>query len=339
MAVSDALALPPLIRTQDALRAGRSRRVLSEAAARGRLVRLRNGVYCDAEEWRSLEGRERHLLRCRAVLETRSSPVVLCNWSAAAVWGVPILGEWPAEVHVMAAPAAGGRSKNGIRRHPAATAVGVAEHRGFHVTVLSRTILDVVMASPFAPAVGSLDWALWRRNPWRVSRDDVRSELLRLNPRYGRRHAEAVLDFGTGLSDSFGESLNRAVMFELGYPVPELQVRFKDRSGEIVVDYFWRDLRIAGEFDGDAKYLRPAFDSHLSPAQLVLREKKREDRLRRLVDGVVRITMQETRNPALLDALLRDAGLTPGPPPRRDRLSLQAPGYQGRAMHKWGRRA
>lgn len=104
----------------------------------------------------------------------------------------------------------------------------------------------------------------------------------------------------------------------------------------MVVDYFWRSSQIVGEFDGDSKYLRPVYDSHLSAAQIVLREKKREDRLRRLVDGVVRITMRETLDPHLLDALLREAGLTPdrATGTRRTGLCLPAAGIQGQARHK-----
>ncbi|MEO6944374.1 MAG: hypothetical protein ABI053_06650, partial [Lacisediminihabitans sp.] len=61
-----------------------------------------------------------------------------------------------------------------------------------------------------------------------------------LDPRYRARHAQTVVDFGTSFSDSFGESVIRAVIHQLGYPAPELQVRFTDRQGHMDVDYFWR---------------------------------------------------------------------------------------------------
>ena len=62
---------------------------------------------------------------------------------------------------------------------------------------------------------------------------------------------------------------------------------------------------------GEAAYLKA-----------VWREKKREDRLRRQCDGVIRIVWEETRNPRQLDLLLRESGLRPSPrplPPRGGR--------------------
>ncbi|MEO6943834.1 MAG: hypothetical protein ABI053_03890, partial [Lacisediminihabitans sp.] len=62
----------------------------------------------------------------------------------------------------------------------------------------------------------------------------------RLDPRYRSGHAQTAVDFGTSFSDSFGKSVIRAVVHQLGYPAPELQVRFTDRQGHMDVDYFWR---------------------------------------------------------------------------------------------------
>lgn len=179
------------------------------------------------------------------------------------------------------------------------------------VTSVASTTLDVVLESDFAPAVATLDWALWRKNAFRVSAADIRRELDARNPRYRLRHAESTVEFATDLSDSFGESMTRAVIHELGYPVPELQVRFTDREGNMYVDYFWPSERKVGEFDGAAKYMRPGYSNGLAPGQIVWREKKREDRLRKQCNGVIRIIWSETRNPRLLDYQLREFGLRP----------------------------
>lgn len=110
--------------------------------------------------------------------------------------------------------------------------------------------------------------------------------------------------------------MTRAVFHELGYPLPELQIRFSDRHGDMFPDYFWRKERKVGEFDGAEKYLRPGYSAGLTPGEIVWREKKREDRLRRQCDGVIRIIWSETRNPRLLDAQLREFGLRPARSPR-----------------------
>lgn len=308
-----------LVISSDRQRTGLSQSAYQKAALRGELIRIRRGAYCESSHWAGLSPRQRYLLRIRATVLASPRQPVLCSFSAAAVWGMPILDDWPTEVHVLAAQATGGRSKNGVRRHPVADTVRHIEGRdNLLVTGVARTALDVAMALEFAPAVAILDWALWRRNRLRVSLDEVRDELQWLDPRYGKSHADAVLGFATHLSDSFGESMTRAVIHELGYPAPELQVRFHDSKGNMDTDYFWRSERRVGEFDGLAKYLRPQYgQTNLTPSEIVWREKKREDRLRRQCDGVIRIIWEETRHPRQLDELLRESGLRPSARPFR----------------------
>ena len=225
---------------------------------------------------------------------------------------MPILDDWPAYVQVCGDPASGGRSTPEVRRHPLESPEA-EERNGLLVTSVANTALDVVLESEFAPAVATVDWALWRKNAFRVTAADIRHQLDARTLRYRRRHAETVIDFATGLSDSFGESMTRAVICQLGYPIPELQVRFSDRQGNMDVDYFWRAQRKIGEFDGAAKYMRAEYSNNLTPGQIVWQEKKREDRLRRQCDGVIRIIWSETRNPSILDVQLREFGLRPSP--------------------------
>ena len=303
-----------LILSADRNRTGLNESAYFAAERRGELVRIRRGAYCESSHWEQLSQRGRYLLKIRATVADSPKLRVLCSFSAAAVWGVPILGGWPDAVHLIAGSAGGGRSKPGVVRHPVADSVGRIEERdGLLVTGVARTALDLVVASKFAPAVGSLDWALWRRNEFRVTAADVEEELRSLNPRYRRGHAQSVITFGTHLSDSFGESMTRAVIHELGYPAPELQVRFTDRQGTMDVDYFWRAERKVGEFDGAAKYMRPEHLGTRSPGGVVWREKRREDRLRRQCDGVIRIIWVEAPHPQRLDELLRESGLRPSP--------------------------
>ena len=278
------------------------------AVSRGELVRVRRGAYCDAAEWSELSSRERYLLKMRAVAMASTRPPIFCGYSAAAIWGMPIPADWPTQVHVVAPVATGGRSRHGVVRHPIAHAVKhVANRHGFGVTDVAGTAADMALALPFSFAVGCVDWALWNRNEFRVTREAVGGELSRRDPRYRRRHAEAVLRFATELSDSFGESMARAVMIELGFESPQLQVRFRDELGEMVVDYFWPEARIAGEFDGKSKYLRPSYGAEMTPGEIVWREKKREDRLRRLGYVVVRIIWADLEKPGAVAAKVRSA--------------------------------
>ena len=129
-----------------------------------------------------------------------------------------------------------------------------------------------------------------------------------MNPRYGRTHAEMVIAFATPLSDSYGESSTRAMIHLLGFVAPELQVVFRDQDGEMMLDFYWPGERIGGEFDGKEKYTRNEY-TRGDPGEVVWREKKREDRLRRLRLSITRILTADVANPQRLERLLTDAGV------------------------------
>ena len=114
-----------------------------------------------------------------------------------------------------------------------------------------------------------------------------------------------------------GESLSRVRIVDLGFAVPELQVRFDDILGSYaLVDFYWRGIRLVGEFDGDMKYTRSRALSGSDPAAVVLHEKKREDALRRRVRGVTRWDWALLRRLPAFAAQLAEAGV-PRAAPRR----------------------
>lgn len=104
-------------------------------------------------------------------------------------------------------------------------------------------------------------------------------------------------------------------MAECPVTPPALQGRYSDRSGFIGrVDFDWPDHFTVGEFDGLAKYRDPGLLGGADPAEVVIREKLREDRLRGLGLTVVRWTFADLRTRHGLCTLLRSAGLPPGHP-------------------------
>lgn len=117
-----------------------------------------------------------------------------------------------------------------------------------------------------------------------------------------------AIEFASSDSGSWGESDCRAAIHLLGYPAPELQRRFVDSEGEMFVDFYFDRDDVACEFDGKSKYTHDKYTMG-DPAEVVWREKKREDRLRKQVRTVVRILTEDVRNPHLLDRKLREAGV------------------------------
>ena len=284
-------------------------RALRRAVDVGSLVKLRRGAYVERSVWEQLDARSKHVLRIRSVIEMAHRDAIVAGFSAAALWGMPIAGEWPVEVTILDEWLGGGRSEPGVRRTAAGFRdAGCLDLGGVKVTTLARTALDIARGRSLDDAIGSVDWARWRRNEHAVSLEELTAEVFKVPPRNGRAHLSRVVNFSTSLSDSFGESECRAVIAQLGFEVPLLQVPFRDAEGQMEPDFYWPGVRIAGEFDGFVKYSRTEYTKG-DPSAVVWREKKREDRLRRCGVGVVRILTTDVKNPSRLERLLVEAGV------------------------------
>jgi hypothetical protein len=290
-------------------------RELRRQAARGNVVRVRRGAYCSREIWDASSPRERHVLVVRAAAVVARPPFLVAGRSAASFWEMPYAAKWPDDVTFLAPYRGGGKSEIGVRRTSAGESGAVATtFEGIPITSLARTALDVARGLSLPRAVAVLDWALGRKNPGAVPGTELEAELDRARYARGGAFLRRALALATDLSDSVGESEARVGIHLLGFEAPELQVRFVDEQGEMFPDYFWRSVSVAGEFDGKAKYSREEY-TRGDPAEVVWREKKREDRLRRQVRRVVRIVSDDVARPVQLEAILHDAGV-----PRASRL-------------------
>ncbi|MDO7881214.1 hypothetical protein Q5716_03130 [Protaetiibacter sp. WY-16] len=167
-------------------------------------------------------------------------------------------------------------------------------------------------STSFVRAVGMADAALRGRVGDEIGWEPIdpsalQLHLARASGRTGAVRAGRVLDFADARAESLGESLCRVQFHALGLPAPELQRVFADRRGQIIPDFYFERWDLAVEFDGVGKYLRGrAFHPELSEAELVLREKRRENRLRRLVSDVMRVEWAEALDRRRLSALLRE---------------------------------
>ena len=292
--------------TQDLIRTGLDPRAASD------FVRVRRGVYAPAAAW--ADERARSLLRMRAVALNASSPPLFSHRSAAAAWGLPFLTLGAPAAETLVASTSGGRSGRGIvRRGVDLDAVPVSVVRGFHVTSVERTLIDLARSQPLASAVMAVDFAIsdgrGRRVPL-TTPDRIRSELARLDLRRGLARVNRTIDFGDGRSESPNESLSRARIYELGFPEPDLQVELTHHTGVTDrVDFLWREYGHIGEADGLGKYLDPALRSGRSAEEVLIDEKRREDRLRSQYPRLSRWEWSDAYTPARLRAILLDAGL------------------------------
>ena len=81
-------------------------------------------------------------------------------------------------------------------------------------------------------------------------------------------------------------------------------------------DFYWDEVRVAGEFDGIEKYLKPEYLQGRTASQAVVEEKLREDRIRAAGNGIVRWVWADLMAAGRLEGKLAAAGV-----PRRRALS------------------
>jgi hypothetical protein len=264
-----------------------------------RLTPVVRGAYRRADAVETDEQRrddDAYLARIRAAQLLAGQRLVFRAFSAARIWGLPMVGRWPRPVEIVGIHADGGRSNSTLARSYLGYPAPSTERDGLGVTTLARTVVDVARKGGFGQAVAMADAALHGQEPTEhrterasLSLAELSAELAGLDRAPGTAKARGVLGFADGSAESPGESISRAGMHLLGLPPPITQVAFVDSLGLIgIVDFWWPEFGLIGEFDGVGKYLRDEFTAERSPAAIVMEEKRREDRLRALGHTVTR---------------------------------------------------
>ncbi|HWK77163.1 hypothetical protein [Microbacterium sp.] len=277
----------------------------------GALTRLARGVYVNTDGWRLLPPWEKQLVRVHAVLAVDPRRVI-CGESAAALLGV-LVAHPSRPVHLLTETGAS-REYRGVRTHSSVDAREIIVVDGIRLTSPAATAVDIARSRPPAEGLAYAD-ALMRADPT-ISR----ASLIALNDALasgrGRRQARWALERATGRPESVLESASLAVIEWLGYEAPTVQQEFFFEGHVDRGDFYWEDVDVVGESDGDFKYLGDLGD----PAQTIIDEKRRENRLRRNTAGLARWGWTELHEIEPLDAALRAAGLHPVRP--RDTMRL-----------------
>lgn len=267
-------------------------------------------LFCFQHDWDALTPVDRALRTIKGLAEFHPD-WAFWGYDAALLWGLEVPNDllgprFLVKTGCSAALSGGCR----LLRPQVAGALGRVD--GVWVTPFWRTVEDCLLRAPFSYGLAIADSALRAKG---VSREDL-CECLRADceGRRGYRRAQVIASYADGLSENGGESRFRAFFIAYGFPVPELQVEFRDPldPGQVFrVDYFWRledGTCVIGELDGKGKYTLQNGEGRESVDPFVA-ERQRESHLTMLGHKVLRFTFNELKNPVKLVEKMRLAGI------------------------------
>jgi hypothetical protein len=302
----------------DARRAGYGHPEIRHLCTSGQWQRLRRGIYITADDLaRAERAGRRHQLDCLAVLLALDRPTAaISHLSAAGLWGFPRRRGRDGDIRLV--DPTHGRDGRGFHVSRAPLEREEVTVRGpFRLTTAARTLIDVAREEPLEDAVVAIDAALLAG---RATEQQLRDAAARARLWRGGPRAARALSLADGRAESPLETRGRLRIVGAGLPAPALQVEIRTGSRLVaVVDAWFEEAAVAVEFDGRVKYTDPWRDR--SPGQVLWEEKRREDELRALDIGVVRIAdadLDPTRWPRVEEPLRR---LLARPAPARRRFT------------------
>ena len=266
----------------------------------GTVVSPARGLFARRSWWTELDFSKQTLAIMRAV-QRRHPDWIFCGPSAALALGCDVPYAWQRPLHVLR-ESGNTSARTALVVHHGATLDNDARERplwrsGLHVTPFSRTVLDSLRWMNFREGMVVADWALRIfRQRWRELAEYIRERVGSLR---GTEGALKTLAHATGLAESGGESIARAVMIEQGYMLPAQQIEVPDplHPGRTFrVDFVWvrADGRvIVGECDGLRKLLDPEMTGERTPQQVLLDQRKREGLITAYDVSILRFTYEE----------------------------------------------
>lgn len=264
---------------------GLSTNKIRQLCADGALTRLRRGFYLRGDDAAADDPTAAHRLLAEAAAPGLQPGTVFSHVSAGVLHELPVPLRCLDRLTVLRDGREGGtRSKTKHLRKATLAGSDRMMIGSVPVTSLARTVVDLGRTLGFVDAVAVADAALQHG----VSQAELLAVIDGTRQR-GNVSARAVVAFADARSGSPGESRCRAVLHCAGLPAPQLQYEIFTDAGEFVgrVDFAWPAQGVVGEYDGAVKYgalLKPG----QTPADVMMREKAREERIRGCGFWVVR---------------------------------------------------
>lgn len=318
---------------------------LHRAAAAGTAIRLRPGAFVTTKPWNAAFPLARHLATALSIAMTSRTPPVFARDTALLLHRLP-LRHVPPTVALRASSI--GAAGTTVRTKPDASQRDLFhEHRLAHPTAWRDTAAADLLPAPFfldgevvfraedlrlalpdslprmdfGGAVMAADAMMSGRRraddgTFPCTADPLTShQLLDLAEHCLTKRATAafrrIVEFASPLSESPGESLSRVRIHELGFQPPELQHEIRDAQGRPlgIVDFWWEELQLAGEFDGKKKYTGDDSYSGRSTDEVIREEKQRVERIQEQGVRFVRWMWSDLTTPRRLAEKLARVGV------------------------------
>jgi hypothetical protein len=267
--------------------------------------RFRRGYYSFTDIWNTLDAPARHLVRCRAVLHSLGSDVVLSHGSGLLAHGISTWGTPLDRVHVTRLDGDASRIEGDVVHHRGGVLPSeVVDADGMRALAPARCAVEYASMSSSESALVAFDSALHGEH---CSREELFAQFARLGNWPGMRHVHVPIRLTSGKSASVGESRGFWMFWVAGLPAPERQFEVWNQDGELraTCDWGWPELDTYGEFDGQAKYgrlLKPGQDV----GEVVFAEKQREDDVREITKGtMIRLVWADYSRPRVTIARLK----------------------------------
>ena len=276
----------------------------------GALIRLRQGAYCLGPTFLAADEAERHRLLCRAVMQQYAEDVALSHASSCLVLGGPDLGLDLTSAHLTHF-AGSGRKNSRIAHHQGdCNVLDLTRRHGFWLTVPARAVLEVACTDGLEPALVQANHFL---HSGAATPEELAMHARRADSWPDSINHHVLLLLADARIESVGESRCIYLFWStaLPRPVPQYEVKHPDGTVAARVDFAWPAAKVIVEFDGREKYHRFRRDGE-TIAQMVEREKRREDLIRELTGWtVIRLVWSDLALPERTAARIRRAMRTP----------------------------
>lgn len=318
--MSDALlaraqALGGVLSMADITHAGLRSRDINRLVNDGTVLRVAPRAYVLGTSMAAAETPEaRHKLSALARVRSFDGRVAASHHSALALHGLPFWQVPEKQFHVARATGRSSRRRGDLVLHesyPTKSGEFAALVRSPATTITSVSaalaVIGTAMVDGEQAGVVAADAALHRGL---TTVQECESWLGALARRPGLATARRALELAEPLTESVGETRTRLLLHAMpGLPPVTPQHAFVDESGhEWARADFLVGERLVVEFDGRTKYRAGDGSTTAEIEEIVWREKRREDRIRRDRGGkvVVRLIWADLDQPAKARAMVRE---------------------------------